>query len=122
MFGKVDSILLFVSDLAKSREFYTNLNFQIEDYSSKSFTAKTGDFSLQCFDKTQVIYAQDTSKEPKGAGVFIYFRVENVDSFYEYLLTKHLTPSDSPKYQPWGNREFVIKDPDGYKIVVYAKT
>jgi catechol 2,3-dioxygenase-like lactoylglutathione lyase family enzyme len=120
MFGKVDSLLLFVSDLKKSQKFYSALDFKISQSDNKSFKAVVGDFIFWCFDQNQATYKKDAGIEPKGAGVFIYLRVKNVDKYYAYLIGKNLTPSSQPKDQPWGNREFAIKDPDGYKIVVYA--
>lgn len=120
MFGKVDSLLLFVSDLKKSQEFYSALNFTISQSDNKSFKAASGDFIFWCFDQNQAVYKKDAKVEPKGVGVFIYLRVNDVDKFHTYLIEKNLTPSGQPTDQPWGNREFAIKDPDGYRIIVYA--
>ena len=55
----------------------------------------------------------------KGAGLFLYFEVDDVDEYYEDLLSKGLKPSSEPRDWPWGNREFVIRDPDGYKLVFF---
>jgi uncharacterized glyoxalase superfamily protein PhnB len=47
--------------------------------------------------------------------------VDDVDSTYQELVDKGLTPSSQPREWPWGNREFVIRDPDGYKLVIFKK-
>jgi catechol 2,3-dioxygenase-like lactoylglutathione lyase family enzyme len=106
MFGKINSLLLYVSDLTKSREFYTALKFKITDSDTTSFKAACDNFTLWCFDQNQVKYPQDSQVMPKGAGVFIYYRVPDVDAFYAYLLSQKLNPSHPPQNQSWGNREF----------------
>ena len=57
----------------------------------------------------------------KGAGLYLYISVDNVDKFYKKLLSKKLNPSSAPRDWPWGNREFVIRDPDGYKLVFFKR-
>jgi len=57
----------------------------------------------------------------KGAGLYLYISVDNVDKFYKKLLSKKLKPSSAPRDWPWGNREFVIRDPDGYKLVFFKR-
>ncbi len=47
--------------------------------------------------------------------------VENVDDYYKQLLDKGIKPSSEPKDWEWGNREFVVKDPDGYRLVFFNK-
>ncbi|MDD5145234.1 MAG: VOC family protein [Candidatus Pacebacteria bacterium] len=79
-----------------------------------------GDFELHCYDQSKVFFKQDVDRT-KGAGVFIYISVEDVDEKYSELMSKGLQPSGEPKDFDWGNREFAIKDPDGYKIIFYKK-
>jgi len=47
--------------------------------------------------------------------------VQSVDEFYEAMLAKGLKPSSEPLDFPWGRREFVLADPDGYKLVFFSK-
>lgn len=56
-----------------------------------------------------------------GAGIFVYLSVENVDEFYKNLLSKGIKPVSAPRDWPSGNREFVIRDPDNYKLVIFKK-
>lgn len=32
-----------------------------------------------------------------------------------------MKPSSEPRDWPWGRREFVLRDPDGYKLVFFKK-
>jgi uncharacterized glyoxalase superfamily protein PhnB len=44
-----------------------------------------------------------------------------VDEFHAHLLANGLKPSTKPKDQPWGNREFILRDPDGYHLVIFKR-
>ena len=57
----------------------------------------------------------------KGAGVFLYLSVDDVDEFHKSLLAQKMKPSTQPQDQPWGNREFIIRDPDGYQLVIFKR-
>lgn len=118
MLKSLDSILLYVADPKKSAEFYRALGFEVteaEDYS----IAKLNWFTIRCQDKNKVKFTEESNVEPKGAGVYIYIQVENIDAYYKSLNAKNLKPSSEPRDWPWGNREFVIRDPDRYKLVFY---
>lgn len=45
--------------------------------------------------------------------------MDRVDGFHKGLLSKGLKPLTEPQDSPWGNREFVIRDPDGYRLVIF---
>ena len=57
----------------------------------------------------------------KGCGTYLYLTVENVNEVYDALLSAGLKPSSESRDWPWGNREFVIRDPDGYKLVIFKR-
>src|SRR5689334_21193106 len=118
MLKSVASFLLLASDLKKSKEFYQKLGFIISE-EKNMVVARQNWFKIQILDKKASSYPQDNEIEPKGAGIYIYLKVDNVDEYYKKLIDEGLKPSSEPKDQPWGNREFVIKDPDGYKYVIH---
>jgi len=64
---------------------------------------------------------QSSRLSSKGTGVFLYLSVDDVDGFHKGLLSKGLKPSSKPQDQPWGNREFILRDPDGYKLVIFKR-
>jgi uncharacterized glyoxalase superfamily protein PhnB len=57
----------------------------------------------------------------KGAGLYVYVKVNDVDDFYKAALSKGLQPESEPQKRPSGNREFVLRDPDGYRLVFFQK-
>lgn len=121
MLKKLNSLLLYVSDVNASAKFYQDLGFTITKETQEMCIAKLGDFELHCHDQDSVRFKEESKIKPKGGGVFIYVAVENIDDYYKSLIDKGVNPSSKPRDWDWGNREFVIRDPDGYKIVFYQK-
>lgn len=66
-------------------------------------------------------FLKEAQAEPKGSGIFINIAVDDVDEFYRQALAADMRPSSEPRDWPWGNREFAMRDPDGYKLVFFQK-
>jgi len=121
MLKRLDSLLLYIKNVDKTANFYRLLGFEIAKQTESMVVAKLGNFELHCHDKNTVEFKEEVEIEPKGAGVYIYIEVEKIDEYYKSLLGKGLKPSSMPRDWPWGNREFAIRDPDGYKLVFYER-
>jgi hypothetical protein len=65
-------------------------------------------------------FKKTTSLTQKGAGPLVYLSAEDVDAFHKALLSKGLKPSSEPRDYA-GNREFVLRDPDGYRLVIFKR-
>ena len=120
----VAGIVCYVKDINKTAKFYEALGFQIEKRESDHLSIRSNWFWIDFHpqdkeDKPE--FQKEANLDNKGAGLFLYLSVENVDEFYEELLSKGFKPSSKPKDFPWGNREFVIRDPDGYKLVIFKR-
>jgi catechol 2,3-dioxygenase-like lactoylglutathione lyase family enzyme len=120
----VSGIVCYVKNIPKTVKFYKILGF---DFKKEKPTHAVGysnwfwiDF-LQSDKENKPGFKDEAVAKNKGAGQFIYLSVDDVDGFYKYLLSKKLKPSSEPKDWPWGNREFVIRDPDGYKLVIFKR-
>lgn len=118
---KFKSILLYISNIEASTNFYQKLGFKIDSKDDKSVIVSLDNLQLQLFDKEKVEFKQYSEVDPNTFSVFFYIEVDNVDEKHRELILIGLNPATSPKDWPWGNREFVIKDPDGYKFVIYKK-
>jgi catechol 2,3-dioxygenase-like lactoylglutathione lyase family enzyme len=120
----VDSLMLYVSDVKASAEFYESLGFTPQQIKKDFAAVKLGDFELHFHDKNLVpgpYFRQESLAEPKGAGLYIYVGVREIDAYYRTLIDKGIVTSTEPRDWPWGNREFVVRDLDKYKIVFYEK-
>lgn len=54
-----------------------------------------------------------------GAGVFLYFAVDNADEFHQQVQKRGGETATNPKTQFYGLRDFGMRDPDGYRLVFY---
>jgi catechol 2,3-dioxygenase-like lactoylglutathione lyase family enzyme len=57
----------------------------------------------------------------KAGAVHVYLSVDDVDAFHKELLAKGLKPAGEPRDWPSGNREFILRDPDGYNLVFFKR-
>ena len=58
----------------------------------------------------------------KGDGVYLTLEVEDVDALYETLKEKEVPIEIELRDEPWGDRHFAIKDPNGIGIDIVKYT
>jgi catechol 2,3-dioxygenase-like lactoylglutathione lyase family enzyme len=120
----VSGTVCYVKNTNKTANFYETLGFQFykreADHVSIHLNGFWMDFHPQDKeDKPE--FQKEANLKTKGAGLFLYISVDDVNKFYRYLVSKGLKPSSKPRDWSWGNREFAIRDPDGYKLVFFKK-
>jgi catechol 2,3-dioxygenase-like lactoylglutathione lyase family enzyme len=64
-----------------------------------------------------VLDAQDDPRS-MGSGAVLHILVADVDAYHAVVCTRGITPENEPADRPWGDRDFVVIDPDGYKLTV----
>ena len=117
-------VVLYVRDPLKSAEFYETLGFKTVEKDDAKASVRLNWFWIDMHasaaeDKDQ--FKAEATGEPKGTGAYFYLSVEDVDGAYKELAAKGIKPSSEPRDWPWGNREFAVRDPDGYKIVIFKR-
>jgi catechol 2,3-dioxygenase-like lactoylglutathione lyase family enzyme len=113
--NSISGITCHVEDLAWAAEFYETIGFRRGKEEPDRVT-----FYVNWFFVTLV--SRDESEIPtKGAGQSLYVKVDDVEEFHKAALSKGLNPAGEPERQPSGNREFVLRDPDGYNLVFFQK-
>ena len=123
----VSGITCYVKNLNKTAKFYETLGFEIRRRESDHVTAYSNWFWMDflAIDKNERAERYKRAKgadlSNKGAGLFLYLSVDNVDEFHKALISKGLKPATKPQDQPWGNREFILRDPDGYNLVIFKR-
>jgi catechol 2,3-dioxygenase-like lactoylglutathione lyase family enzyme len=120
----VSSLTFYAKDLNATADFYKTLGFRFGEQTERSLTMYLNWFSLTFVaigseDKPE--FREEAGAEPKGGGLYINIKVTDADEFYKGVVAKGLEPSSEPRDWPWGNREFVMRDPDGYKLVFFSK-
>lgn len=126
MLRNINILGFYVSDLARTAEFYAKLGFVKTHNDSTIVEFTLGSTKLQFMDrevsrKQGEKFTKEAFAEPKGTGLYINIEVDKIDEYYQSLRTQGLEPSTEPRNWPWGHREFVIRDPDRYKLVFYQK-
>jgi catechol 2,3-dioxygenase-like lactoylglutathione lyase family enzyme len=116
-------IVCYVKDVEVTVRFYEQLGFQ---FKLKEPTRATAYINWWWIDFHQ-IGAQDTppwhvsSRPDNGSGgALFYFSVDHVPRAYEELTSKGLKPASAP-VDLRGNKEFVLVDPDGYRLVFFRR-
>ncbi len=120
----VSGFTAYVKDLDKTISFYERLGFRLGKHDEKTATFYMNWYSIQFVaqdkeEKTE--FQKEAGLENKGAGLYINLKVDDADASYKELADMGLKPSSEPRDWPWGNREFVLRDPDGYKLVFFQK-
>lgn len=124
---KVNSIsgfTCYVKDLDRTAAFYEGLGFRPGKQEDGRLVLYVNWFSVTfvaASNEDKAEFQSEAQGEPRGLGLYINVSVQNVDEFYEAVLAQGLKPSSEPRDWPWGTREFVLRDPDGYKLVFFQK-
>lgn len=64
--------------------------------------------------------AKDFEDNAPGAGVVTYLMVEDVDAYHASLVEKGVTGMLAPRTQFYGQRDFPLRDPEGYRLTFYT--
>jgi catechol 2,3-dioxygenase-like lactoylglutathione lyase family enzyme len=121
---KITGQVLWVHDATLSVKFYKKLGFEVVEATDRHAIIKAGEGS---FTLTLVTmrddheFSHDAVSSGRGIGSYLYVKCEDVDKKYQELLSLNLSTSSEPRDWEWGNREFVIKDLDEYKICFWQK-
>jgi catechol 2,3-dioxygenase-like lactoylglutathione lyase family enzyme len=106
----ISGITCHVEDLAKVAEFYETIGLRRGKEESDRVTF------YELFSVTLVSQHQ-AEASTKGAGLFLYIKVDDIEEFHRAALSNGLKPAGEPERQHSGNREFVLRGPDGYNLV-----
>ena len=120
----VSGFACYVKNLKKTAKFYETLGFEVRKQETDHITVYSNWFWIDflSMDKAERPgYGNTADLENKGNGILIYLSVDDVDEFYKELQSNGLKPKTQPSNQPWGNREFILHDPDGYKLVIFKR-
>jgi catechol 2,3-dioxygenase-like lactoylglutathione lyase family enzyme len=112
--NSISGITCYVEDLSRTAEFYEAIGFRRGKEEPGRVT-----FYVNWFFVTFI--AQEAELPNKGSGLFLYIKVDDVEDFHMGVLSKGMKPEGEPEVRPSGNREFVLRDPDGYRLVLFQK-
>jgi len=104
-------VALGVRDVGRSVAFYErHLGFRL-------ISAMGDDFALLGRDAVTVALVLTTTPAVAAfAGCYVY--VSDVEAAHEACLRGGVTLVSPLTTHPWGNRDFVVRDPDGHQIAL----
>ncbi len=127
MTAQVTSVFLYVDDIQKSLDFYheivgaeiTQLHAEVEGGPLTLAILRIGQFTLMLHPQEE--HSEEFTKNKAGLGIHLQIKVDDVDAFYQHCFDEGamLAISGEPVDQPWGWREFALKDPNGYVWSIY---
>ncbi|ATA67646.1 glyoxalase [Capnocytophaga cynodegmi] len=116
---------IITEKLAETKAFYTEiLNFGVSFENEFYLLFHTPNqeaeisFLLPNHPSQQPIF----QKPFQNQGVYLTIEVENVDKVYKELKNKNIPIEIELRNEPWGDRHFAIKDPNGIGIDIVTYT
>jgi catechol 2,3-dioxygenase-like lactoylglutathione lyase family enzyme len=122
--NSVSGVTFYVKDLEKTTAFYEALGFRIGKQEDNHVTCYVNWFwvDLIAADKEDdPTRKKDAALPHKGAGAYLYIKVDNADEYHKGLQAHGIKPAGEPQKRPSGNREFMVVDPNGYKLMFFDK-
>lgn len=112
--NSISGVTYLVADIDKTAEFYEALGFRLGKREEGRLTCYVNWFSV-------TFVAEETALSNKGAGVLLHLKVDDIDGYHAGVVELGMTPTGEPVKTAPGRREFVLRDPDGYELVFFAK-
>jgi catechol 2,3-dioxygenase-like lactoylglutathione lyase family enzyme len=122
--NSISGITCYVKDLSKTAEFYDALGFRRGKEEPDRITFYVNWFFVTFIAQDRAADAElrrQAELPTKGSGLFLYIKVDDVEGFHRAVLSKGMKPDGEPQGRPSGNREFVLRDPDGYNLAFFQK-
>ncbi|MEK4304644.1 MULTISPECIES: VOC family protein [Oceanobacillus] len=110
---KLNTIVVPVKDLDRSIAFYKDILYLEQGFTDQSMAFISAGTSEH--DTTILLHIID-EPEPVEKGMVIEFLVNDVSSAVSSLRNRNVKIIQDPIERPWGVKEAVIADPDGYRI------
>jgi lactoylglutathione lyase len=109
----MDLLFLEVNNLEESLAFYNGqLGLEIE---SNNPTSEPPMASLRAGDLKITLAQNLETMLRRGRGAHFFLGVDDVDQYYEYLLSKDVEVKP-PVEEGWGGRFITVQDPDKYRF------
>jgi catechol 2,3-dioxygenase-like lactoylglutathione lyase family enzyme len=112
----VSGITCYVKNLSKTAKFYETLGFKIRKRESNHITVYSNWFWIDFLaigKDERAAFTNGVDLSNKGAGMFLYLSVDNVDEFHKVLLSNGLRPLTKPQDQPWATANSLFAIPMG---------
>ncbi len=110
---------IITDNLSKSKAFYLEvLNFGVTFENEFYLLLHTPDHSAEF----SFLLPNHPSQQPifhkpfQGQGLYLTIEVDHIEEYYNKIKTQGIKISVAIRDEPWGDRHFVIEDPNGIGI------
>jgi catechol 2,3-dioxygenase-like lactoylglutathione lyase family enzyme len=107
---------LLVADLDRSLDFYERRLGFARDFVYEGFYASVSRdravIHLKCAPKLEAERAHRRSEEHLDA----FVAVTGIDELHAEIVRRGAPTAGQPETKPWGTRDFIVEDPDGYVL------
>jgi catechol 2,3-dioxygenase-like lactoylglutathione lyase family enzyme len=100
----LEGLTLHVADVRRSLDFYSRIP------GAQVVFEQAGRFALLQIGKGRLGLLQ------YGSGFHVELEAADLDKVYAQVREAGLEPESPPTLRPWGERDFLVTDPDGNKI------
>ena len=117
---RFEASVIFVKNIAASREFYEGLLGQVVMADHGENVLYVGGFSIwQAEHASGIVFGTKEARESWGCrNLELYFESDDIDSESERLRGAGVTFIHELHEEPWGQRTFRCCDPDGHIVEV----
>jgi catechol 2,3-dioxygenase-like lactoylglutathione lyase family enzyme len=120
--SSVSGLTCDVADLDRTVAFYESLGFRIGKRDDAQATCYVNWFWMTFNAADAAETAADGPREPSAvAGPAVHLKVDDIDQAYQDVLAAGHKPEGEPAKRTGGGKEFVLLDPDGYRLVLFYK-
>jgi uncharacterized glyoxalase superfamily protein PhnB len=120
---EITGLVLWTLDNTLSVKFYKKLGFDVVETSDRHSVVQLGTYKIFLVSsRDEDEFGSDSLASSKGKGMYIYVHSTSVDALYDRFIENGIIPHTKPRDWDWGNREFIVKDPDGYKLCFWTKS
>jgi predicted enzyme related to lactoylglutathione lyase len=123
--NSISGITCQVEDLSRTADFYEALGFRRGKDQPDRLTFYVNWFFVTFIPQDQEEDAElhrEKELANKGTGLNVYIKVDDVDDFHHGVVSKGMKPVSEPQQGPDRSREFMLRDPDGYRLVFFEKS
>jgi catechol 2,3-dioxygenase-like lactoylglutathione lyase family enzyme len=122
--NSISGLTCYVKDLTRTGEFYEAIGFRRgkEDPDHATFYVNWFFVTFIAQDREEnAELRREAESSTKGTGLSVFIKVDDIEDFHKAVVSHGLKPLGEPELRPSGYREFVLRDPDGYKLVFFQK-
>jgi glyoxylase I family protein len=111
---RLSHLFLYVSDLAQSRRFYTEL------LGLRVLLEESGYVRVGVPDGLHIGMEVGKPWQIGAHGIEMNLEVDDVDAWTQRLREAGIRIDQGPSDMPWGARHSFFQDPDGYRLSIFT--